>query len=47
MNKKKIAALFGLGTLITVFNLTIGIFMIKVLWSNLADTLFPKLIESS
>ena len=46
MNKKKIAALFGLGTLITVINLAIGIFMIKVLWSNIADTLFPKLIES-
>jgi len=46
MNKKKIAALFGIGTLIAGFNLVIGIFMIKILWSNIAETLFPKLIKS-
>ena len=46
MNKKKIVALFGLGALVTSVNLVIGVFMIKIFWSNIAEKLFPKLIES-
>ena len=46
MNKKKILGLFGIGLLVTCFNLIIGIFMIKIFWSNIAELLFPKLLEA-
>ena len=46
MNKKKIAALFGIGIIVTIVNLILGLLFIKVLWGTIAESLFPKLIES-
>ena len=46
MNKKKIAALFGIGIIVTAVNLILGLVFIKVLWATIAEALFSKLIES-
>ena len=49
MNKKKIFT-FGdsvfLDILVSAINLTLGIVAIKVLWSTIAEALFPKLIAT-
>ena len=49
MNKKKLftfGALGALGFIVTAANLAIGIFLIKILWSTIAEALFSKLIAS-
>ena len=46
MNKKKIAALFGIGIIVTIINLGLGLLAIKSLWRIIVESLFPKLIES-
>ena len=46
MNKKKVFGLLGLGLLIAFINLIIGTLLIKFLWADIAERLFPKLIES-
>ena len=46
MNKKKIFGLVALGIIVTVINLFLGVVMIKVLWSTIAEALLSNLIAS-
>ena len=46
MNKKKMFALLVLGVIVTAVNLLIGLVMIKVLWSTIAEALLSNLIVS-
>ena len=49
MNKKKLftfGALGVLGIVVAAVNLVIGIFLIKILWSTIAEALFSKLVAS-
>ena len=46
MNKKKVFGLLGLGALIAFINLLLGSLFIKFVWSDIAQRLFPKLVES-
>jgi len=49
MNKNKLftfGALGALGIIVTAVNLAIGIFLIKILWSTIAEALFSKLVAS-
>ena len=49
MNKKKLftfGALGVLGIVVTTVNLVVGILLIKILWSTIAETLFSKLVAS-
>ena len=49
MNKKKLftfGALAVLGIVVAAVNLVIGIFLIKILWSTIAEALFSKLVAS-
>ena len=49
MKKNKLFALGALGVLgvvVAAINLAIGIFLIKILWTTIAEALFSKLVES-
>tara|TARA_B100000029_G_C17548592_1_gene949332 strand:+ start:304 stop:639 length:336 start_codon:yes stop_codon:yes gene_type:complete len=46
MNKKKMFALVVLGIIVTSINVLIGLVMIKVLWSTIAEALLSNLIVS-
>ena len=46
MNKKKVFSLLVLGIIVTAINLVIGLVMIKVLWSTIAEALLSNLIVS-
>jgi len=46
MNKKKVFGLLGLGALIAFINLLLGTLFIKFVWADIAERLFPKLVES-
>ena len=49
MNKNKLfnfGALGALGIIVSAVNLAIGIFLIKILWSTIAEALFSKLVAS-
>ena len=46
MNKKKVFSLVVLGIIVTAINLVIGLVMIKVLWSTIAEALLSNLIVS-
>jgi hypothetical protein len=49
VNKNKLfnfGALGALGIIVSAVNLSIGIFLIKILWSTIAEALFSKLVAS-